>query len=45
METQEIRAGIIITGPKWSEPVEIKKVDYTGDYVHIVLYRVIILIN
>ena len=45
METQEIRAGIIITGPKWSEPVEIKKVDYTGDYVHIVLYRVIILIQ
>lgn len=35
METQEIRAGII-TGPKWPEPVEIKKVDYTGDYVHIV---------
>ena len=34
METQE-RAGII-TGPKWPEPVEIKKVDYTGDYVHIV---------
>ena len=28
--------GIIITGPKWPEPVEIKKVDYTGDYVHIV---------
>lgn len=27
---------IIIGGPKWPEPVEIKKVDYTGDYVHIV---------
>lgn len=36
METHELRAGIIITGPKWPEPVEIKKVDYAGDYVHIV---------
>jgi superfamily II DNA or RNA helicase len=36
MEIQEIKAGIIITGPKWPEPVEVKKVDYSGDYVHIV---------
>ena len=36
METQELRPGIIIAGTKWPEPVEIKKVDYTGDYVHIV---------
>src|SRR5215203_1236441 len=36
METQEIKAGIIITDPKWPEPVEIKRVDYSGDYIHIV---------
>jgi SNF2 family DNA or RNA helicase len=36
MEIQDIKAGIIITGPKWPEPVEIKRVDYNGDYIHIV---------
>jgi SNF2 family DNA or RNA helicase len=36
MEIQQIKAGIIITGPKWPEPVEIKRVDYNGDYIHIV---------
>jgi hypothetical protein len=35
-EIQEIKAGIIITGPKWPEPVEIKRVGYNGDYIHIV---------
>jgi hypothetical protein len=34
MEVQEIKAGIVITGPKWPEPVEIKRVDYNGDYIH-----------
>jgi hypothetical protein len=36
LEIQEIKAGIIISGPKWPEHVEIKRVDYNGDYVHIV---------
>ena len=36
MEIQGIKVGTIIEGPKWPEPVEIKKVDYDGDYVHIV---------
>lgn len=36
METREIKVGIIITGSKWPEPVEIKRVDYNGDYIHIV---------
>jgi hypothetical protein len=36
MEEQELRIGTIITGYKWPEPVEIKKVDYTGDFIHIV---------
>ena len=36
MEIQAIKLGTIITGPKWPEPVEIKRVDYGKDYVHIV---------
>ena len=36
MEIQAIKIGIIISGPKWPEPVEIKRVDHNGDYVHIV---------
>src|SRR5215204_4443081 len=36
MEIQHIKAGIIISGHKWPEPVEIKRVDYNGDYIHIV---------
>ncbi|GAK55080.1 helicase domain protein [Candidatus Vecturithrix granuli] len=28
--------GTIITGPNWPEPVEIKLIEETGDYVHIV---------
>ena len=27
---------IIITSPKWPEPVEIKRVDYNANYIHIV---------
>ena len=36
MEIQGIKVGTIIEGPKWPEPVEIKKIDYGVDYVHIV---------
>jgi hypothetical protein len=36
LEIQEIKSGIIISGPKWPEPVEIKRVDYNTDYIHIV---------
>ena len=36
MDPSELKPGIIITGSKWPEPVEIKKVDNTGDYVHII---------
>ena len=35
-EIQDIKAVTIITGPKWPEPVEIKRVDYSEDYIHIV---------
>jgi hypothetical protein len=40
MEIQGIKVGTIIEGPKWPEPVEIKKVDYRGDYVHINYYSI-----
>ncbi|KEQ55975.1 thiamine-monophosphate kinase protein [Marine Group I thaumarchaeote SCGC AAA799-E16] len=36
MEISELKSGITITGPKWPEPVQIKKVDNTGQYVHLV---------
>ena len=36
MDPSELKPGVIITGSKWPEPVEIKKVDNTGDYVHII---------
>jgi superfamily II DNA or RNA helicase len=36
LDPSELKPGIIITGSKWPEPVEIKKVDNTGDYVHII---------
>jgi superfamily II DNA or RNA helicase len=36
LDPSELKPGIIITGSKWPEPVEIKKVDNEGDYVHII---------
>jgi superfamily II DNA or RNA helicase len=36
MEIQEIKPGIMISGPKWPDPVEVKKVEDDGSYVHIV---------
>ena len=36
MEVGEIKSGTIIIGPKWPEPVEVKKIEHDGDYVHIV---------
>jgi hypothetical protein len=36
MEIQGIKVGTIITGPKWPETVEIKRADYSENYVHIV---------
>jgi len=32
----ELRPGIVVTGSKWPEPVEIKKVENDGLYIHIV---------
>ena len=36
MEIADLRPGIIVQGPKWPEPVEIKKVENSGDYVNII---------
>ncbi len=36
LELKDIRAGTILVGPKWKEPVEVKTIDNDGSYVHIV---------
>src|SRR2546426_7128098 len=36
LELKNIKPGTVITGPKWPEPVEVKKIDNDGSYVHIV---------
>jgi superfamily II DNA or RNA helicase len=36
LDPSELKPGIIITGSKWPEPIEIKKVDIEGNYVHII---------
>jgi superfamily II DNA or RNA helicase len=36
MQVVDIKPGVVVTGPKWPEPVEIKKVDIEEEYVHIV---------
>jgi SNF2 family DNA or RNA helicase len=36
MDIQDIKPGSVISGPKWPDPVEVKKIDDDGAYVHIV---------
>ena len=36
MDLSELHPGVIVTGPNWPEPVEIKKVDVEGEYIHII---------
>jgi len=36
IELEEIKPGTVVSGPKWPEPVEVKKIDNDGTYVHIV---------
>lgn len=36
MDIKDLRPGVVIVGSKWPEPVEIKKVDNDGGYVHVV---------
>jgi superfamily II DNA or RNA helicase len=36
MQVDDIKPGTIIIGAKWPEPIEIKKVESEGSYVHIV---------
>jgi superfamily II DNA or RNA helicase len=33
---EDIKPGVIISGPKWPEPVDVKKTDTDGVYLHIV---------
>ena len=33
---EDIKPGTIIIGPKWPEPVEVKKIDNEGSYLHLV---------
>ena len=36
MEIGELGVGTVIKGKRWKEPIEIKKIDELGDYVHII---------
>ena len=36
MKLGDVRSGIIITGPKWPEPVEIKKIENFDSYLRII---------
>jgi len=36
MKPNDITPGVTIVGKKWPEPVEVKKVDYSDDYIHII---------
>lgn len=36
MDPNDVRPGVVISGPKWPEPVEVKKADNDGTYVHLV---------
>lgn len=30
MQVEEIKTGMVITGPKWPEPIEVKRIDNEG---------------
>jgi len=36
MQVEDVKPGTVITGPKWPEPVDVKKIDKEGSYVHLV---------
>ena len=36
LDISELKAGAIIEGPKWPEPVEIKKIDNFGNDIHLI---------
>ena len=36
MEVSELKPGVVIQGPKWPEPVEVKKTESNGGYVNII---------
>lgn len=36
MNIDELKHGVVVAGPKWPEPIHVKKVDVHGDYVQLV---------
>ena len=36
MDVDELKPGVVVTGPKWPEPIIVKKVDMHGGYVRMV---------
>ena len=36
MKVEDIRPGTVVTGSRWPEPVEVKKIESSGGYVHVV---------
>lgn len=36
MKVEGIRPGTVVTGSRWPEPVEVKKIESSGGYVHVV---------
>lgn len=36
LEISDLKVGQTITGPKWPEPINLKKIETNGDYIHII---------
>jgi superfamily II DNA or RNA helicase len=36
LDQAELKPGIVVSGPRWPEPVEIKKIENSGEYVRII---------
>lgn len=36
MDVEDLKVGMIVKGKRWKEPIEIKKIDKLGKYVHII---------
>lgn len=36
MKVEDIKPGTVVTGSRWPEPVEVKKIESSGGYVHVV---------
>ena len=36
MNIDELKPGTVVKGKRWTEPIEIKKIEIVGEYLHIV---------